>query len=1105
MTLADAAERRRALTALGETLLVEAAAGTGKTALMAGRCALLLASGVAPSAVAAITFTELAAGELALRIRRMVEALLRDEVPDVLRPALPDGLSPDQRASLQAAGARLDDLTATTIHGFCQAMISAYAVEADLDPGAAVLDAPAADALFDGAFTSWLRRRLSGSEQEAGAVGVMATDDPLRIVDTLRELARLRRSHPTARPPPVDLTLRPDLEFRDTVEEFERWFAASPGEAKTADLLGELRTLSEFFGDALAAPCDFAALWRLASPPRTSFMLVRGLGWRNYSLKGAWTKVDSAQGPALFAAAEAHYEASRVAFTALMGQIGGALVAALSADLDELLDDYAACKRAAASLDFDDLLLKARALVRDHEPVRRALGARYRHILVDEFQDTDPVQAEVVFALASNELPERWTEAAPRPGSLFLVGDPKQAIYRFRGAHAAAYAAVRHSFATRDPASVIRVTANFRSAPEILQHVNACFETPLSAAGQPGYVPLTPTQDPRAGPLPCAARLSVDVRTMSAGQQRDAEAEAVADLCRRLVGAMDVSRSDGTRSPLRPGDIALLAPTGSELWRYEQALEDAGLGVASQAGKALMRRQETQDVLALMRTLADPFDTVAFGAFLRGPMVGLTEARLLDIAGALPAPEDARPGAFTVTTDPDDVADAEARAVLEALQALRRRGAQATPAALLAEAIERLNLRVALALRTGDRGGRAIANLDALVALARPYRVRGLAAFVADLSADWERGALVSEGRIDESDEAVSLVTIHSAKGLEWPVVIPVNTTTLLRGPDQFVHRQADDTLHWVLGGLTPPGLADAQAEEALSAAHERERLWYVAMTRARDLLVLPDLNGAGAGSWARLLDLGLSRLPELDLAALPASRRVRPPAAPNAQTPQVFADEAAAVAAAAPPVAWRRPSDHDADREVEAEDAVAETEDELIKAARPVGAGRVRGILLHKLMEELITGELADAQADVVARSLALVGELQALEGVEEEAPDPAECAAVALQAKALPEVASLWSTLEAEVAVFATDSDGVLVAGRIDALSVVDARPEVVLDWKSDVNPGVAERAAYAEQIRSYLRVTGAPRGALVYLSRGEVDWISSTSAAGLATDQT
>ena len=1092
--LVDAVARRRALSALDETLLVEAAAGTGKTELMAGRAAMMIASGVEPSSIAAITFTELAAGELSLRIRRMVEDLLGGEqLPKVLEPVLQDGLSHEQRVHLE--GARLDELTATTIHGFCQGLVRAYAVEADLDPGAVVMDGPQADAMFEGAFANWLRRRLSGGDAEAGPIGVLVAEDPLNIVGTLRELAQLRRSRPAARPPTVDLSLRPDLDFIDAVDAFERWFTSGPREPRTADLLGELRGLAEFFRDSLARPRTFEDLWRLAQPPRTGFMKRRGFEWRAYSLESAWRATAGADGAALFETARELHGACRATFSALIGQIASALIAEVCGSLDDLLDDYASRKRAAAALDFDDLLLRARRLLGEHDHVRRALGRRYRHIFVDEFQDTDPLQAEIIFALASDELPDRWTKAVPRPGSLFLVGDPKQAIYRFRGAHVAAYTAVRDALTARSPESLIQITANFRSAPEILEHVNNCFEVPLARTGQPGYVALSPTLESHEGSMPRAVKLAVDVPPQSSAPQlRDAEAEAVADLCARLIGAVDVRQSDGSYKPLQPGDIALLAPTGTELWRYERALERQGLGVASQAGKSLMRRQETQDVLALMRTLADRSDTLAFGALMRGPLVGLTEARLLRITGALPRDCEGFPAKFAVDTNPSLVVDAEARSVLEALQDLRRKAATATPAALLAEAIERLDLRVALALRTGDRGGRAIANLDALIAMARAYRVRGLAAFVADLTADWQKRRPTTEGRIDEGEDAVSLVTIHSAKGLEWPVVIPINTATLLRQPDQFVHRQSDDTLHWILGELTPPHLADAQAEEALSAARERERLWYVAVTRARDILVLPELTGAGERSWSRIIDLGLAKLPEFDHAALPLRARVRRAADNNAQTREIFESEAAAVAAAAPSIAWRRPSEHDHDRMPAQEVPQAETVEELLEMPQPVGAGRARGILLHKLLEELLTGELADDLAAAELRAADLVAQLVALEAGDGAGLDPKECAAIALRARNLPGVADLWPHLRPEVPVYMSDTDGTLLAGRADAIAFADGRPEVVLDWKSDLQTSPAEHAGYLSQLADYVRAFGAARGVLVYLTRGEVVWLGT-----------
>src|SRR4029077_4146497 len=141
-------------------------------------------------------------------------------------------------------------------------------------------------------------------------------------------------------------------------------------------------------------------------------------------------------------------------------------------------------------------------------------------------------------------------------------------------------------------------------------------------------------------------------RRIYAEMFREAEAGRVAEICARLIGNVMIARADKSQSPLRPGDIALLSPGHTELWRYERALEQRGLAVSSQAGQTLMRRQEAQDILALLRVLADSSDTLAFGALMRGPLVGLSDQELLDITAALPPGEAGQATYFTVRTDP---------------------------------------------------------------------------------------------------------------------------------------------------------------------------------------------------------------------------------------------------------------------------------------------------------------------------------------------------------------------------------------------------------------------------------------------------------------------
>ena len=377
-----------------------------------------------------------------------------------------------------------------------------------------------------------------------------------------------------------------------------------------------------------------------------------------------------------------------------------------------------------------------------------------------------------------------------------------------------------------------------------------------------------------------------------AAQIRDAEAEAVADLCARLIGNVTIRDEDGALAPLMPGGIALLTPTGSELWRYEHAFEARGLPITSQAGKGLFRRQEVQDIVALARVLADGGDTLAFGAFMRCPLVGLSEEELLDITAGLPPLAD-RPDAiphFSLATDPDQVTHPVARSVLMILQDLRRRARATTPALLLAEAVERLAVRPLLSAREGERSARAAANVEALLERARPYGVKGMKRFARDVSRDWRGGAAYNEGRVDAEGDAIEIITIHSAKGLEWPVVIPINTATLLRSREPFVHRADDDTLHWVIGDVVPPELRAALETDVESLMRERERLWYVACTRARELLIIPQLGQAEQKSWARVVNLGHDVLPELDVSRMTPAPMPISADRPNTQTAEMFA-----------------------------------------------------------------------------------------------------------------------------------------------------------------------------------------------------------------------
>jgi CRISPR-associated exonuclease Cas4 len=1099
--LPDEPQRTRALTDLGATLLVEAAAGTGKTSLLAGRVVRLLASGAPAREIAAITFTEFAAGELRERVTRFLADVLAGHVPEELKLAFGTGATPEQCVALEAARGRLDELTCGTIHQFCHDLLRIYAVEAGIDPGADIIDAVQCDLAFGSIFERWLRKRLDDMGAVDDPIARVAQKDPIGAEKLLRALAEFRRAHRTARPLPSDLDPSADRRFAETVAEFRAWFDGAHGPPQAEQDVRELEELAGHFRGRLDPLPGFDGLWRLAHPPRVSIMRARVFDLQRYQRRGAWRRVaGAAEGTRIADEAATHYDRCAEAFRELMGRLATAIVSIFSQELNALWTTFENFKRDAAVLDFDDLLYTTRQVLRRHNAVREAAATRFQRILVDEFQDTDRIQSEIVFLLASSgEATGPWHERRLLPGRLFMVGDPKQAIYRFRGADVATYRQAREAVARQFPGNVIRVTSNFRSCPEILTYVDLCFQTPLGAQ-EAGYVALEPTRGAPDHGLPCVVKMMVDVLPQTRVDNiRDEEARIVAETCACLIGNIAIRRR-GEASLLTPGDIALLAPTGTELWRYERALEEAGLPFSSQAGKNLYRRQEAQDLVALVRTLADSRDTLALGALLRGPLVGLTEQELLDVTGSLPGDDSDAPGLrrLSLRTDPASIEHPLLRETLLALRDLRRRIQSTTPSLLIAEAVERLGTRAILMARSSDQASRAIANVDAILERARAYGVRGFRQFAQELNAEWSRYASHAEGVVDAEGQSIEIVTIHSSKGLEWPVVIPINTASGARPLHQFVHRRADDTLHWVLGDIVPPSLAEAMASEAAEASQERLRLLYVACTRAMDLLVLPELAWADDATWARAIDFRLREIPELDISRFAKQAVERVSEAPNGQTLAVFAAEQADVEHAFRRLQWIRPSDGDPDIvpvDVPAAVAWEQPAEPLLQAA---GSSR-RGVILHKLMEELLTGEVVPSVEALQQRCRALIPEVMAVTR-STAALDPDELAGTAWRTFCLPDLAHDRDELVPEVPVYASvaEDPNRLVSGRADAVRYHDGRARIVFDWKSDVTPEPATRAAYAHQVAQYVRILGADRGAVVYMTTGQIDWINAAADA-------
>lgn len=1126
--LRDDAARCNAIRVHDRSILVEAGAGSGKTAVMAGRIAVMLAEGIAPKSIAAVTFTELAASELLIRVRDFVSELSAGQIPPELRIALLGGLSDTQKAHLAAASAAIDEITCSTIHGFCQRLIKPYPVEADIDPGASVMDRNQADLAFIEIVEAWLREQLSGDE--GGIIAEMVLQNPGETVGLIHKVvANLRRRRTVSAPAVTPLTphLQAFLAAADTFAEFIR--TAPAVEEETATIAERFAEMAQALDDAPVAETSAGLVRLLVSQPHRDLCTKSGT-FSAFKKKGKWVDaakregLAKADGERLNTVAEGHYVACCEAWQTMLQNVASRVLADLIAQVQPVLHRFRDHKRSAALLDFDDLIFAARGLLRDHDDVRRALAARFAHVLVDEFQDTDPLQTEIFWRLCGEPPADGssadWSAFQIRPGALFLVGDPKQAIYRFRGADVSAYLRARDAFLAQNPDSVLSISTNFRSCAPILTYVNERFETLLSSEGQPGFTALDPFHADRGEAL-CVAALDVAVADengkATAEQQRDAEAEAVAEMCARLIGSeMILDRRSGASRVCRPGDIALLAPTGSDLWRYEEALERHGIPVATQAGKGLFRRQEIQDLIALTRVLADRRDTLALGALLRGPLVGLTEEELLDIIWALPRSED-YPDALPrldLGVDASGIEHALARTTIEKLQALYRRTNSTTPHDLLSQAVDVMRVRPILLERHRGQAERALANVDLYLSLTSTFAVRGLRAFAETMTAAWTDESRAVEGRPDAQEEAIALYTMHAAKGLEWPIVVPVNTMTGIMAPESAVTDRDSDIFYCPVFGVRPVGYDDARDAEKAELDRERIRLWYVAATRARELLVLPRLDAAPSKSaWISLLDLSLSELPALDLSHLPPDMGAAPTGQSNLQTREAFAAEAAAIADRHRRLTWLAPSRDETSSgpvvtpeaaEIWAASDPGQPHDEAAPAN--IQGGRERGLILHKLLEEVLTGETPDDVESLTERAQELIAAIgRPAADDPAQGLSPAELAGSVARTLALPEIAELRPTLAPEFPVYASafvDDLEQATAGIADAISFgPDGKPRVVIDWKSDVQPSPEIIEHYRAQVRNYLDMTGTERGLIVLVTSGEILTVTPSPVAAVA----
>jgi ATP-dependent exoDNAse (exonuclease V) beta subunit len=842
----DARERIRAW--LDESMVVEAAAGTGKTSELVARLVAVLAEGRGNvQTVVAVTFTEKAAGELKLRLRAELEKARQAAAPGSRR-----------RRNLDEAVAHLEEARVSTIHGFCNDLLHERPVEALVDPRFQVLTEPEAEALYRRAFDRWVEAELErppeGLRRALRRRSTLDDGDPVERLRgagwTLAEWRDFRapwRREPFAREAAIEAL----------VERVHAFVAASRSCATPADGLYADTWLARRISDDVRvreplAPRDHdgleAGLVDLARSRQ--FRRPRKGYERNY--RGGVTRDEVLAAHARLG--EALDDFARRA--------DADLAALLQRELFATVDAYEALKSRAGCLDFLDLLLRTRNLVRDRADVRGELQRRFTHIFVDEFQDTDPLQAEILLLLAgADPAVARWRDVTPAPGKLFVVGDPKQSIYRFRRADVGIYQEVKTLLHERG-AAVLELTSSFRAVPSVQRLVNAAFAPRMiedHATLQAGYVPLAPYRRERDG-QPSVVALPVPRPYGRWGLTKTAIdaslPDAVAAFVRWLVEASGwrvTERDRPEEVPLAPRHVCLLfrrfTQWGADITRpYVEALEARGIPHMLVGGKSFHQREEVESLRTALTAIEWPDDELAVYGTLRGPLFAVGDEALLEYRE--------RVGRLHPFRMSEGKAVAPHLApVVDALRLLgelhRRRNVrpvEETVAALLTAT----RAHAAFILRPS--GERALANVLRIAELARGWEASGgisFRGFVEQLAEEGE-GEAPEAPVVEEGSEGVRIMTVHRAKGLEFPVVVLADISANVAAANPGRHIDSERGLCAVrLAGWSPWDLLDHEAEEMARDRAEGVRVAYVAATRARDLLVVPAVgDDPFAGGW---------------------------------------------------------------------------------------------------------------------------------------------------------------------------------------------------------------------------------------------------------------
>ena len=1039
-------------------VLLEASAGTGKTRVLVDRFVRLLDAGVDPRHILAITFTRKAAAEMRDRVLATLAERARTDR--------------NFRTRWHELADRVADIQVSTIDAFCFSLLREFPLEAGVDPAFEVADE-----------TEMGRFSAEALDLTFRAIRGLIVEDPhVRLL-----LAEVPGS--TLRDALAGLIDRRHLLVPAVATFVNRHVRATSAEAVAGEFIGDVSAVlasddaapiladgPRAAGDFAWLAADLAGLDRLRDAPPARVRQFEGRLRAYFIRNGVTPRAQAAQKyKNAFASPDAKRRHDRAikaiaprltnVFARFDAGVDGLLARGLLRVLAVAARMYENLLEEHALLDFAGMLDRAVTLLSRQEEFARSrlkLQSRYHHVLVDEFQDTSRPQWRLIELLI-----DAWSEGdTGTPTSIFVVGDRKQSIYRFRQAEVALLdeAARKIGVLSGGRSATRSITHSFRAVPELLAFVNAIGAEMAAAEGGFRY------DETDRFPVPAAAagarRDGEPVLGIIAEPTPAASAAALAAEIERLLATATVRDRHSAPRPARPDDIAILFRTRAGHRIVEDALAARGIKSYVYKGLGFFDAPEVQDLQALLRYLARPDSDLCAAEWLRSRFV-----RLSDVALARLAPDfsrailDSAYDAGAAGLDPADLA-----LLTQARQDVPRWlewAAYLTPGVV----VDRVMADAAYARElSGRRLDQARENVKKVRALIRRVENRGyatidrMASYFETLGTGEESNAIVA------ASGCVHLMTIHAAKGLEFPIVFLVNLHAGARGAGAIsvLDRDTEGEPHVAFGKT-----AETEAEERRNR-DELRRLLYVAITRARDRLYLSgDLDGQGRllrrqASLAHLLPSGLAdRFADASASDLDevewiregesfALRVCRAPAAPPAAPAAASPEEAAPldIAPLEPPAplvlsATDEPGLDGPDRgfETVARDASSADEDEWSSADR-----RLLGTIVHRVLAHGLADNAPPAAAEAAARAVVSPAELA---DVADASSLIARAAAVARQLRNRPDVAEALGAgrayFEVPFSYAPPDRPGTIVRGAVDCLVETGDGRFVVLEFKT------------------------------------------------------